>query len=95
MSALIVAALSAILLVLIVYAWREHDRVACQRKRAEEADSWAQWWEDVAEEQGRQIKGLRAERDQIRALYTDLVRRRLADNYWIVDRNISGRSRTM
>lgn len=101
-TTVIVAALSATCTVLIIIAWREHDRAKRATVRAEEADSWSLWFQDAAEEQATQLRAINAELSDLRrqhgrlqVRYTDLVRSRLADNYAIIDRNISGRSRTM
>ena len=82
-TTVIVAALSATCTVLIIVAWREHDRAKRATVRAEEADSWSLWFQDAAEEQAKQLHTVNAELSDLRrrhgrleAMYTDLVRRR-------------------
>lgn len=97
-TVVIVAALAATCTVLIVVAWNERTRATRATVRAEEADSWSQWFQEAAEEQATQLRAINAELSDLRrqhgrlqAMYTDLVRSRLADNYVIVDRNIQWR----
>lgn len=99
-TVVIVAALSATCTVLIAIAWNERTRATRATVRAEEADRWSQWFQEAAEVQATQLRTINAELSDLRrqhgrlqARYTDLVRSRLVDNYAIIDRNISGRSR--
>lgn len=98
-TVVIVAALSATCTVLLAIIWNERTRAARATVRAEEADSWSQWFQEAAEEQATQLRTINAELSVLRrqhgrleAQYTFLARQRLAANYEIIDRNITGRS---
>lgn len=99
MTTVTIAALAATCTVLIIIAWNEHTRAARATVSAEEADSWSQWFQEAAEEQATQLRTINAELSVLRrqhgrleAQYTFLARQRLAANYEIIDRNITGRS---
>ena len=94
-TTLVVSTLTALCIVLLAIAWREHERTQHLRIRAEESDAWAQWFEESAKEVAAQLRAVRAERDalqrnydNVHTLYCALVRRRLAETYPLIERNL-------
>jgi len=84
---------------LAIYAWQEHMQTIAHRIRAEEADSWADFYQETAKALADQIAAIRSERDTLRernahlqALHAERTRQLLAKNYWIVDHNIRRRT---
>lgn len=83
----------------LVAAWlwvdlSEERRVAAkQRIRAEEADAWADEHERTATALAAELDGLRERHATLTELYGEAVRRLLANNYVIINRNVEWKRR--
>ncbi len=100
------AGFTALCLFLLAAVWYWHAQYQAQRGRtermrirAEEADSWADFYQETAKALADQIAAIRSERDTLRernahlqALHAERTRQLLAKNYWIVDHNIRRRT---
>ena len=98
-----IAALLCTILLAAVWYWHAQYRAECGRTermriRAEEADSWADLYQETAKALADQIAAIRSERDtlsernaHLQALHAERVRQLLAKNYTIIDRTIQWR----
>ena len=103
---MIIHLLTALCLILLAAVWYWHGQFRAQcgrtermRIRAEEADSWADLYQETAKALADQIAAIRSERDTLRernahlqALHAERVRQLLAKNYFIVDLNVRRRT---
>ncbi len=97
------AALLCTILLAAVWYWHaqyqfQRGRAERMRIRAEEADSWADLYQEAAKALADQIAAIRSERDTLRernahlqALHAERTRQLLAKNYTVIDRNIQWR----
>ena len=90
-----VATLTALCIGLLAYAWRQHEQTVRLRIELEEEKSWAERFEDAANEQNAlysaaqsELASLRCAHGHLQSLYCDLVRRRLAETYPLIERNL-------
>ncbi|MGL4560522.1 MAG: hypothetical protein ACRCV5_23705 [Afipia sp.] len=90
-----VSTLTALTIVLLAIIWNQHDRIRWLRIQMEEADSWAQFFEDAEKLTRHELRTVREERDalqrshdNVHALYCALVRRRLQETSHLVGRNL-------
>jgi hypothetical protein len=74
----------------LVEARRE---AALQRIRAEEAEAWAEDYERTANALAGELDGLRERHVTLTELYGEAVRRLLAWNYVVIDRNLAWKRR--
>lgn len=77
--------LSFLCLFMLAAVWYWHDRAMYWRRRYEEAQSWSDYFQDEAEARTRQQDALERQHGRLAMRYTELVRRRLAENYPIVE----------
>lgn len=82
MLPLFVAGLALTVVLDLVVLRRQQRALNAERKRAEEAESWAAYWEDRCAEMAGSLEQVAGERDQYR---TQMVRALLATNWPIVE----------
>src|SRR5690606_24137938 len=94
-TTLVVSTLTALAIVQLAIIWNQHDRIRYLRIRSEESDSWAKFFEDNAKGLATRLEIVTAERDalqrshdNVHALYCALVRRRLQETRYLVERNL-------
>ncbi len=71
-------------LVLAVYARQEHERAERQQQRADEWWMWAEEHRREADAARAQLREMERMHANLQTLYTDLVRRRLAENFAVI-----------
>ncbi len=98
------AALLCTILLAAVWYWHaqyqaQRGRTERMRIRAEEADSWADFYQETAKALADQITAIRSERDTLREhnthlqeLHAQRTLQLLAKNYWIIDHNVRRRT---
>ena len=84
-----VIALTAAIVTLATYAWQEHAAATRQRVRAEENFMWAEHHRTEADDARARVHVLERRYATLQSLYADHVRRRLAENYPLIERNIT------
>lgn len=99
------AGIVALCAILLAAVWYWHGQAEAQRKRAEQADDWSDYWQHWSEEwRGRaeratatladmteEYNTLRERNTHLQELHAERTRQLLAKNYWIIDHNIQWR----
>lgn len=80
-------------LYLAIYAFEQRQVVAAQRKRAEENWLWAELHRTEADAARARVHVLERRYATLQTLYANLVRRRLAQSYSLIDRNLARQRR--
>ena len=87
-STLTVATLTALCIVLIAIAWRQHDQITRLRIDAQTANDWSDYWQHKTTVREQERDALQRNYDNVHTLYCALVRRRLAETYPLIERNL-------
>lgn len=82
---LIIALFALLSLIELAGIWYWYDRAMHWRRRCQEAQAWSDYFQDEAEDRGRQQAALEIQHARLASRYTDLVRTRLARNFPIVE----------
>ncbi len=71
------------------YAWQQRQRAAAQQKRGDELWMWAELHRTEADAARARLHVMERRYATLQSLYANLVRRRLAQGYITIERNVA------
>ncbi len=93
MTAVSVFLIGAVLACALAYAEDQHNQVARERIRRQEAEAWADHFEAEADTLRCENTRLREQLATVQGLHAERTRQLLAQNYWIIDSNVAWKRR--